>query len=82
MEIKITTNGFSQNTEVLINGEKIENPAFFGISVKYPGKVKLTCHEKISIGNGNVRERPKLSLWGANIQDYDKATLPTGGDGK
>lgn len=72
MKILIDTDGFSKNTVITINGRKIENSSFFGVSVKFPGKVKVTDKEKIRLADGSESERPRLSLWGANLSDYDR----------
>ncbi|MFH1230000.1 MAG: hypothetical protein V1709_00745 [Planctomycetota bacterium] len=74
MKILIDTDGFAKNTKIEINGKQLTNDEVkefvgFNFSVKSPGKVKLQYFFK----DKNTNQPIPTSLWGADIQYYDRA---------
>lgn len=74
MKIVIDTDGFAKNTGISINGKELKSDEVkefigFNFSVKSPGKVKLQYFFKDKNSNIPI----PTSLWGADIQYYDRA---------
>ena len=74
MRIEIDTDGFAKNTKIVVNnkelkGDEIKEFVGFNFSVKSPGKVKLQYFFK----DKNTNQPIPTSLWGADIQYYDRA---------
>lgn len=73
MKIVIETNGFSDKTKIEVNGENVTNLTDFYLSLKHPGKIKMSW-KKV---NKEANRFEKSSFFGSDIQEYDNGEIKT-----